>query len=152
MKRPPEKIRYSNFQPFCSYLGLMPQRLFIITESKHCLIPYKRCKVCSLMYNLSVSSFHGTFEASKIKRKRHNCYRWTTTGLHAWTSGPCNHGTMHSITSCQYCTKFSICYLNANTSTPVFTSYPIIMHKQLRVSSENVVMQTQRKIHFQLRL
>jgi len=62
------------------------------------------------------------------------------------------HGTVNSVTDCRQCAKFSICYLNANTSTPVFTSYPIIMHKQLRVSSKNVVMQTQRKMHFQLRL
>ena len=53
------------------------------------------------------------------------------------------HGTVNSVTDCRQCAKFSICYLNANISTSVFTSYPIIMRNQLRVSSENVVMKTQ---------
>jgi len=30
------------------------------------------------------------------------------------------HGTVHSVTICQYWTKFSICYLNANASTLVY--------------------------------
>jgi len=53
------------------------------------------------------------------------------------------HGTVNSVTDCRQCAKFSIRYLNANISTPVLTSYPTVMHIQLRVSSENVVMQAQ---------
>ena len=40
-----------------------------------------------------------------------------------WTDRWVLHGTGHSFTDCQYCTKFSICYLNANVSTPVFMSH-----------------------------
>ena len=49
----------------------MPQRLFIIIESKDVFSIYE-VKVCSLLLQFtvpvfSVSSFHGTFEASKTK-------------------------------------------------------------------------------------
>jgi hypothetical protein len=37
-----EKISYNNFLPFFPYFERMPQRLFIITESKECLILYTR--------------------------------------------------------------------------------------------------------------
>jgi len=37
-------------------------------------------------------------------------------------------GTVHSVTDCRQCAKFSICYLNDNVSTSTFTSCPIIMH------------------------
>jgi hypothetical protein len=53
------------------------------------------------------------------------------------------HGTVHSVTDCRQCTKFSICYLNANVSTPGFTSNPIIMCNKHGVSSENLFMQAQ---------
>jgi len=35
-KNATEEIGYKNFRPLCSYFGRMPQRLFIITESKDC--------------------------------------------------------------------------------------------------------------------
>jgi len=53
------------------------------------------------------------------------------------------HGTVHSVTDCRQCTKYSICYLNASVSAPVFMSYPIIMRNQHGVSGENLVMLTQ---------
>jgi hypothetical protein len=37
------------------------------------------------------------------------------------------HGAVLSVTICQYYTKFSICYLNAKVSTPVFRSSSIII-------------------------
>jgi len=49
-------------------------------------------------------------------------------------------GTTHSVTDCQYCTKFPICHLNANDSRPAFRS-SIIMCNQQGVSSESFVMQ-----------
>ena len=51
------------------------------------------------------------------------------------------HGAVHSVTNCQYCTKFSICYLNAKVSTPVFRSSSTIICNYQGVSSENLVMQ-----------
>ena len=36
------------------------------------------------------------------------------------------HGAVHFVTNCQYCTKFSICYLNDNVSTPVFSPSSIV--------------------------
>jgi hypothetical protein len=117
------KLATAIFLPLCSYFGLMPQRLFIITERKHCLILYTRCKVCSLMYNLlyQFSQFPVSMEHLKLRKqtkKRHSCYRWTTTGLHAW---PVDHSWNHA-----FCYrlpalyKVFICYLNANACVYVF--------------------------------
>jgi hypothetical protein len=38
-----------------------------------------------------------------------------------------SHRPVHSVTDCHYYTNSSSCYLNVNYSTPVFTSYAIIM-------------------------
>jgi len=37
------------------------------------------------------------------------------------------HGTVHSVTEWKYCTNSSGCYLSATFSTPVFTSYSVII-------------------------
>jgi hypothetical protein len=129
VKRPPEKISYSNFIPFCSYFGCMSQRLFITTERKHCLILYMRCKVCSPMYNLlyQFSQFPVSMAHLKLRKKKKrqllSMDHHTAPCMDQWA----NRGTMHSVPDCQYCTKFSICYLNANDSRPVFRSSFIIM-------------------------
>jgi len=81
------------FRLFSPYFRRMPESLFIITVCKHCLF-YMRGKsvLCTVHFTVpvySVSSFCGTFEASKTKQKKcRSCYRWNTTGLHKWTGGP----------------------------------------------------------------
>jgi hypothetical protein len=57
--------------------------------------------------------------------------------MHRWTI----YGAVHSVTNCRHCTKFDICYLNADVSTPVLRSSSIIMCNWNGVSSENLVMQ-----------
>jgi len=63
-----------------------------------------------------------TFETSKTKMAE---VFWKDHHRAPWMDRWAMHGTGHSVTNCQYCTKLSICYWNANVSTPVFRSSSI---------------------------
>ena len=147
-----EKIDYKYFRQCCSYFVY----LFIIIECKDiffymrvksmfCTVQYVctvqcvlYCTVCSVLYSVictvqftlpvfAVSSFRGRGEASKTQNS---------------TNGPVGYSWNHAIIAhCQYCTKFSNCYLNTNVSRPVFRSSSIIMCNWQGVSSENFVIQ-----------
>ena len=45
------------------------------------------------------------------------------SGMDPWTI----YGAVHSVTDSKYSTNPTGCYLNVNDSTPVFTSYSVIM-------------------------
>ena len=100
----------------------MLQRLFNIAESKVVFFFEQGKSVLSTVQFtvtiFSVSSFHETFEASKKKKIADllSLYHHRAPSNVWWTI----HGTVHSLTDWQYFTKFSISYLNANFSRPVF--------------------------------
>ena len=95
------------------------------------------------MYNLlyQFSQFPVSMEHLKLRKPK--MAELLSMGHHraAYVDRWTIHGTVHSVTNLQYCTKFSICYLNSNVSTPVFMSSSIIMCNWRAVSSENLVMQ-----------
>jgi hypothetical protein len=90
MRKATEKIGYKNFLPFSSYFGIMPQCLFIITESKDRLFLYMRWNVFptvrSPTLGFLVFSFHGTSELQKqqmaqllsMNHHRALCMAWWT--------------------------------------------------------------------------
>ena len=86
-------------------------------------------KVYSLLYNLlyHFCQFPVSIEHLKLRKQKmadlllvdhHRAPR-----MDRWAI----YGTVRSVTNCQSCTNFSICYLCANVSTLVFMSSSIIM-------------------------
>ena len=89
--------------------------------------PIREVKINFLLYNLlqQFSQYAVFMVHLKPRRKIADwllMYQPRITWLDRWVI-PEN---MYSVTNCQYRTKFSICYLSDNVSTPVFRSSSVI--------------------------
>jgi hypothetical protein len=136
-----EKIGYKYFWTFFSYFGRMHQRFFIITETKDCLF-YKRNKsvFSTVQFTVpvfSVSSFRGTFEASKTK--------YGGVAIDGPPQGSVN-GPVVLSWSRAFCYKLPVMYKVFHplfyVSQPAFRSSSIIMCNWHGVSSEKTCHET----------
>jgi hypothetical protein len=83
-------------------------------------------KVCFVLYNLlyQFSQLPVSVEHLNLRKpEMAELVYGPTTGLQG---GPFTEPCI-SVKNCQYCTKFSICYLNDNVATTVFRSSSTIM-------------------------
>lgn len=113
VKRPLRKLA-KGFRPFLTYFGRMPQLILLADWKWELSFSVYQVNMFSTVQftvrDFLVSSFHGNLDFQKLADlPSMNPHR-----------GPwMDQWTVHSVTNCQYCT-FSIRYLNANVSTPVF--------------------------------
>jgi hypothetical protein len=113
--------------------------LVIFTYSSTFMSFYIRCNIVfsTVQFTVpifSVSIFHGTFEASKKKNCR-ICHRWTNRGLHEMPKiGPFVKPCI--LLLIVITVQFSICYWNADVSTPLFRSFFIICATSTELQSK----------------
>ena len=116
--------------------------------------PFTICEVniCFVLYKLHEQFSHVAVFTVHLNL-RIKTADWLLVAQHtiSWLDRWAIPGTMHSVTNCQYRTKFFICYLNDNICTPVCRFSSVIMYSCHWDSRFNLGMQGHWIINFWLR-